>query len=496
VYVSENQIEIFFNFSSNNKEILCKFKQKIMKRLNFFLLVLFSVLMLKAQEPQIENSNFENWTDSHSAVNWNSVIHTGFFDIYTADRTTDAYDGTYAASLTTQESFGYTIPGIIQLGELVLVGDSVAVVGGEPFASRPTGLRAFLKYTPVNNDTAFIISYLTRYDTLTGSTDTIGGTFYPVMDTVLEYTEINVPFLYDDTLTSDTINIICISSNPMLPQTGSHLVVDSIYLIYEFFAYPTLALSATDVTDTSFTANWMPSPLSSEYYLDVATDSNFINVVPGYDDLLVDTFNFRVSVSGDDPEYYYRVRVKYGDTATSINSNVIKVTPSFPTVALPATEITSTSFRANWKSMPNAQNYLLDVATDEQFENFVSGYENLSTADTNYYVTGLNDTMYYYRVRTQYQAGTSSNSNTIAVSLVTSGIREIQMYENYVIRQNSLYLYDLPAAAEIYIYDIAGKEIYHQKVTNSSIVIPIRNSGIYVLKVRSASKDWLLKFSI
>ncbi len=466
-----------------------------MRRILFFLSFVFAFSFAKAQEPQIENSDFENWSDSHTAVNWNSVIHTGFVDVYTADRSTDAYQGTYAASLTTQSVYSYIVPGIIQLGELVLVGDSVAITGGEPFAARPTGLRAFLKYTPVNNDTAFIISYLTRYDTTTQSTDTIGGTFYPVMDTVLEYTEINVPFLYDDTLMSDSINIMCISSNPLNPQVGSHLIVDSIALIYEFMAYPTVALPATNVTDTSFTANWYASPLSNEYYLDVATDSNFVNILSGYDNLLVDTFSYHVSISGNDPQYFYRVRVKYGDTATSVNSNVVSVEPALATIALPATEITATSFRANWKSMPNAQSYYLDVATDEEFQNYVSGFENLNTTDTSYYVTGLTDTLYFYRVRTEYDYGTSSNSNVISVALVT-GIREISQFNNYIIKQHTLYLYDLPVNADVFIYDISGKEVYRQSVNSSTLSIPFRNSGIYVLKVRTDTKDWLLKFSI
>ncbi len=45
-------------------------------------------------------------------------------------------------------------------------------------------------------------------------------------------------------------------------------------------------------------------------------------------------------------------------------------------VTLPATNITATSFTANWQGLPGATGYFLDVATDPSFTNFVAGYNN------------------------------------------------------------------------------------------------------------------------
>jgi len=84
-----------------------------------------------------------------------------------------------------------------------------------------------------------------------------------------------------------------------------------------------IALDATDIAETSFTANWYFNENTTGYYLDVATDSAFSSMVTGYDNkdvLNVDS----ASVTGltGATTYYYRLRA-YNDYGTSPNSNII-----------------------------------------------------------------------------------------------------------------------------------------------------------------------------
>ena len=84
-----------------------------------------------------------------------------------------------------------------------------------------------------------------------------------------------------------------------------------------------VALDATLITATSFTANWDEVVGSSGYYLDVATDIAFTSMVAGYDNKDIGFF-LSALVSGLDIEtsYFYRVRA-YNEVGSSENSNII-----------------------------------------------------------------------------------------------------------------------------------------------------------------------------
>jgi len=182
-----------------------------------------------------------------------------------------------------------------------------------------------------------------------------------------------------------------------------------------------VATIATLLTSTGFTANWNVSATATGYYLDVAIDNGFTSFVSGYNNLNVNNVTtYLISGLSSNTPYYYRVRA-YNVCGTSGNSNIITVTtnppPPLSPVATPATSVTSTGFSANWNSLADATGYYLDVATNNTFTNFVSGYNNLDVSNvTTYSVSGLTDsTNYYYRVRAYNLYGTSGNSNIIIV---------------------------------------------------------------------------------
>ncbi len=86
--------------------------------------------------------------------------------------------------------------------------------------------------------------------------------------------------------------------------------------------------------------------------------------------------------------------------------------------AINATNITSTSFTANWLPATLATTYRLDVSTSPAFTTFVAGYNNLNVGNVyQYNVTGLSaNTTYYYRLRAENACATSEYSNVITTN--------------------------------------------------------------------------------
>jgi len=91
--------------------------------------------------------------------------------------------------------------------------------------------------------------------------------------------------------------------------------------------------------------------------------------------------------------------------------------PSAPT-ANTATNITNSSFTANWSGSNGATGYRLDVSTNSSFSSYVPGYQDLDVGNTlSRNVSGLiANTTYYYQVRAYNIGGASGNSGTISLT--------------------------------------------------------------------------------
>ena len=111
---------------------------------------------------------------------------------------------------------------------------------------------------------------------------------------------------------------------------------------------------------------------------------------------------------------------KFANFYPQIRQYIYSGTPSAP-IANPATFVASTSFRANWRSVIGATGYTLDVATNNSFTNYVTGYHNLNVGNAlSRSVAGLSpSTTYYYRVRAFNGNGTSGNSNVVHVTTLS-----------------------------------------------------------------------------
>jgi hypothetical protein len=101
-----------------------------------------------------------------------------------------------------------------------------------------------------------------------------------------------------------------------------------------------------------------------------------------------------------------------------ISTEVI-ILPNNPTkpISLAATNITSSSFDANWYLFTNATEYFLDVATIYDFSTFVEGYKTKKVGNVaSWNIGGLNEAAnYYYRVRALVGTDTTDYSSVVSV---------------------------------------------------------------------------------
>ena len=180
-----------------------------------------------------------------------------------------------------------------------------------------------------------------------------------------------------------------------------------------------VATNASSITSTSYRANWNASNGASSYRLDVSTNDVFTSFVSGYQDISVSELYRTVSGLTAGNTYYYRVRaVNTGGTSANSNTITVQTIPAAPQ-ANAASSISTTSFRANWSSTTGASSYRLDVSDNDNFNTFVSGYQDKPVSLLYQTVSGLTAGItYYYRVRAVNTGGTSGNSNIVNVSTV------------------------------------------------------------------------------
>lgn len=149
---------------------------------------------------------------------------------------------------------------------------------------------------------------------------------------------------------------------------------------------------ATDITMTSFFLNWNIPTYAVYYTVEISPNSNFsspttvTNGINGYG----------FSALSPATTYYCRVKAFNTSGQGSPYSVTLQVTtspavmPSVP-LATDPTSITANSFTARWNAAANASQYKVDVATDANFSNILSGYNG-----ANFYRIGSDSQWPYF----------------------------------------------------------------------------------------------------
>ncbi|MWB93617.1 T9SS sorting signal type C domain-containing protein [Flavobacterium sp. GA093] len=208
-----------------------------------------------------------------------------------------------------------------------------------------------------------------------------------------------------NTLPTGTIGNLAVSTYfRAVVQNANCAVVNSASVLISVYplADAPIATGETNVTCNSMRVNWNAAANATGYYIDVATDSGFTDILPAYNNLNVNNVLFYDLTGLTGTNYYYRVRAY--NTCSELNANT---GTSVQTTAL-AAPIAMTGVRncegfiAQWNAVSGATSYILSVATDSNFSG-PSHVINLNAADignlTSYDVKGLiAGTTYYFKI--------------------------------------------------------------------------------------------------
>ena len=190
----------------------------------------------------------------------------------------------------------------------------------------------------------------------------------------------------------------------------------------------TTVLPATSISSNKFVANWNQSLSATHYFLEVATDSSFSNILENYDKLRVSTSSSIVE-GLTQAVYYYRVySANSSGYCNPSNTQTVQMVLGAPSTSDP-TNLTKdctaeggtssnvgAGFTAQWNRDSAADGYFLDISSDANFNNFIEGFDGKkieSGSITSQVVTGIaTGRIFYYRVRSYNSSGESANSDT------------------------------------------------------------------------------------
>jgi hypothetical protein len=162
------------------------------------------------------------------------------------------------------------------------------------------------------------------------------------------------------------------------------------------------ALGATNVTSSGFTANWTESSGAEAFLLEIATDELFTDIVVSTSVVDAESFAYYDRMPEGPKGFYYRVRVKSGVTLLPWTETIRVNLPAPSITALSASNITETSFTANWTAIAESADWIEFERSTTAFATSNISMLTGTTTNISEEVTGIGQIDYQYRVRTAW----------------------------------------------------------------------------------------------
>ena len=187
----------------------------------------------------------------------------------------------------------------------------------------------------------------------------------------------------------------------------------------KFTAVNPIAQVATSVSCNQFTANWNPISNISNYFLDVATDAAFSNILPAYSNLNAGTAtSFSITGLIQGTNYYYRVRGNNAICGTTSNSNIIHVNAFVPSATL---STWTGNISTDWFTSDNWCGNVPDSTTDVVIPAGTVNIPNINYASSPSWGWNYAEGAYAHHL--------NINKNAM---LIISGDRALNVYGNWI----------------------------------------------------------------
>lgn len=236
---------------------------------------------------QIPNGGFETWNtvgtyqDPAQWITFNALTSLAGAQPSCAQGSPGAV-GSYYATVTTRNTAFGMIQGIMTLG------DANSGSTGFAYSSRPAALTGKWQYGIQPTDSGFVAIYLTKWNTVTQHSDSVGGGAATAIGTLSGWQNLNVPIQYFNAMNPDTAYII-VASSLNSPVEGSFIKIDDLGFgaasaigeldqVSGLRIFPSLATDEVNVTADSPIADLMVMDLTGRSVLEQAVGAQQASV--------------------------------------------------------------------------------------------------------------------------------------------------------------------------------------------------------------------------